>query len=170
MVKGGITRPIRDQVKEALFNILGVGVESSSFLDLFAGTGSVGIEALSRGASRATFVEKHPLAVEVIHANLDLTKLGDRARVVQTDVFQLLKSPGEDRYDYVYVAPPQYSKLWSRVVLKLDTMPSWLNPDAWVIAQIHPKEFDGLELGTLVEIDRRTYGRTMLAFYELPGE
>jgi 16S rRNA (guanine(966)-N(2))-methyltransferase RsmD len=170
MVKGSITRPIRDQVKEALFNILGGGVTGASFLDLFAGTGSVGIEALSRGAAHATFVENQALAVDAIRANLELTDLRDRARIIQMDVFRLLKAPGDDHYDFAFVAPPQYSKLWSRAVLRLDAQPEWLNPDAWVIAQIHPKEYRELELERLVEFDRRAYGRTMLAFYELPGE
>lgn len=170
MVKGAATRPIRDQVKEALFNILGGGVTGADFLDLFAGTGSVGIEALSRGAAHATFVERHPQAIDAIHANLKLTGLSDRARVVPMDVFQLLKAPGEDHYDFIYVAPPQYSELWSKAVLKIDSRSGWLNPDGWVIAQIHPKEFVPLELVRLIEFDRRTYGRTMLVFYELPGE
>lgn len=63
MVPGDTTRPVMDRVKEALFNILGRGIVGSSFLDLFAGTGSVGIEALSRGAGRVVFIDRHPLAI-----------------------------------------------------------------------------------------------------------
>lgn len=170
MVKGDVTRPIRDQVKEALFNILGAALQDSDFLDLFAGTGSVGIEALSRGAAQATFVEKHPAALQAIRENLELTKFTDRARVIQLDVFEWIKRQSEGSYDFVYVAPPQYTKLWSKALRKLDQNAELINLDAWVIAQINPKEYRPLELETLVEFDQRSYGRTQLVFYERPGK
>lgn len=169
MVKGDITRPVADRVKEALFNILSPLVAESQFLDLFAGTGSVGIEALSRGAAQATFVERHPRAIEVIRANLELTGLAEWAVVEQSDVFEYLRAPAQTRFDLVYVAPPQYSELWSRTVQLLDSRSDWLNPDAWVIAQMHPREHKELELAALEQIDLRTYGTTRLAFYARPG-
>jgi 16S rRNA (guanine966-N2)-methyltransferase len=89
-VPGSGTRPISDRVKVAVFDILGDLLVGSHVLDLFAGTGSVGIEALSRGAEQAVFVEKHPKAVATLRANLKRTKLQDRARVVQVDVFRFL--------------------------------------------------------------------------------
>ncbi len=170
MVKGDVTRPIRDQVKEALFNILGLAIQDSDFLDLFAGTGSVGIEAISRGAAQVTFVEKHPAALKTLRENLEITKFTDRARVSQLDVFEWIKRQSDRSYDFIYVAPPQYSKLWSKALLQLDLNPELINPDAWVIAQINPKEYRPLELETLVEFDQRSYGRTQLIFYERPGE
>ncbi|MFN2183770.1 MAG: RsmD family RNA methyltransferase, partial [Anaerolineae bacterium] len=87
-VPGSGTRPISDRVKEAVFNILGEEIVGSRVLDLFAGTGSVGIEALSRDAELAVFVEKHPQAIATIRANLKRTKLEARARVVRADVFK----------------------------------------------------------------------------------
>jgi len=170
LVPGEGTRPVRDQVKEALFNILAPQVEGCTFLDLFAGTGSVGIEALSRGASQSTFVENQQPAIETIRQNLEHTGLSERARVIHGDVFAVLEAGSKDRFDLVYVAPPQYSKLWSRALFSLDQGKDWLNPDAWVIAQIHPKEHESLQLRRLTEIDRRKYGQTMLVFYEWPGE
>lgn len=170
MVKGDVTRPVGDRVKESLFNILSPLVPESRFLDLFAGTGSVGIEALSRGAAQATFVERHPRAVEVIHANLEVTGLAEGALVVQSDVFEYLRAPAATPFDLVYVAPPQYSELWSRTIQLLDNRPDWLNPDAWVIAQMHPREHQELELEVLEQIDQRTYGTTLLAFYARPGD
>ena len=167
MVPGNLTRPIRDQVKEALFNILGPALFDADFLDLFAGTGSVGIEALSRGAAHATFVEKHAAALQTVRENLELTELTDRAQLVQADVFRWESASA---HDFVYVAPPQNLKLWEKAVRKLDSDSEWLNPDAWVIAQIGPREYRPLELEILVEFDRRTYGRTQLVFYERPGE
>jgi 16S rRNA (guanine(966)-N(2))-methyltransferase RsmD len=89
-VPGQVTRPITDRVKESLFNILGRRVVNALFLDLFAGTGSVGIEALSRGARRSVFVERNRQALKVITENLKTTGLADRAQVVSSDVFKFL--------------------------------------------------------------------------------
>jgi len=85
---GVATRPITDRAKESLFNILGPRVQDANVLDLFAGAGSVGIEALSRGARAATFVELDRDALRAIRDNLTLTRLADRARVVRQDVFK----------------------------------------------------------------------------------
>ena len=91
MVPGESTRPIPDRVKESLFNILGPDVAGSRFLDLYAGTGSVGIEALSCGAAQAVFVEREPLAIETIRRNLEFTGLQTDAVVVAADVFAWLR-------------------------------------------------------------------------------
>ena len=86
-VPGDITRPITDRVKEALFNILGNDILDSSLLDLFGGTGSVGIEALSRGAEFVRFIDLNRAAIQVIRANLEHTHLAEHAQVVQSDAF-----------------------------------------------------------------------------------
>ncbi len=169
-VPGGDTRPVMDRVKEACFSIIGDGVIDCRFLDLFGGTGSVGIEALSRGAAHAVFVERAPLALKTIRENLELTRLGDRAQVANSDVFKYLKHPPHEGFDYIYVAPPQYRKLWSKTVQALDATPDFLYPDGIVIVQIDPKEFTVLDLVNLELYDRRKYGKTMLCFYERPGE
>src|SRR5579864_9542291 len=82
------TRPIIDRVKTALFDILSVRVEDTRFLDLFAGTGSVGIEALSRGAASATFIEMSVPVLKVIRENLQITGLADRAETLHADAFK----------------------------------------------------------------------------------
>ncbi len=86
------TRPIIDRVKTALFDILSVRVEDTRFLDLFAGTGSVGIEALSRGAASATFIELNPAILKLVRENLQITGLADRAETVHADAFKFLQS------------------------------------------------------------------------------
>lgn len=166
-VPGSETRPISDRVKEALFNILGGQVAGARVLDLFAGTGSVGIEALSRGADHATFVEKHPKAVAVIRANLNRTRLQAGARIVQADVFRFLARPPEP-FDLIYVAPPQYQSLWLKTLLALDANPGWLEPGGLVVVQIFPKEHQSTELATLHLAEQRRYGSTLLCFYEPP--
>jgi 16S rRNA (guanine(966)-N(2))-methyltransferase RsmD len=164
-VPGPGTRPITDRAKSALFSILGGDVAGSRFLDLFAGTGQVGIEALSRGAQEAVFVEKGSRALRTIRTNLELTGLTEGARIVRADVFQYLLTPPEEGFDYIYVAPPQYRGLWKRTLLMLDARPDWLAEDGWVIVQIHPSEFEALPLEHLHRFDSRRYGGVQLDFY-----
>ena len=169
MVPGEGTRPISDRVKVSLFDILGLDIEGAWVLDLFAGTGSVGIEALSRGAAGALLVDQDPRAISTLRANLQSTGLGDKAEVLRADAFELLGRRPQRTFDYVYLAPPQYHDLWSRALSALDAHTGWLNPDAWAIVQIHPKELRRVPLTKLRETDRRKYGSTLLVFYEFPG-
>jgi 16S rRNA (guanine966-N2)-methyltransferase len=168
-VPGDGTRPITDRVKQSLFDTLGHDVVGSHFLDLFAGTGSVGIEALSRGAARVVFVERSTRAVQVIRHNLQVTQLADRARIVRADVFAFLARPrAEDTpFDFVYVAPPQYRDLWTKTMLALDAESFPLLADeSCIIVQIHPKEYSPLPLTNLELTEQRNYGSTLLCFYE----
>jgi 16S rRNA (guanine966-N2)-methyltransferase len=165
-VPGDSTRPITDRTKESLFNILGGDIQGATFLDLFAGTGSVGIEALSRGAAFARFLDKNQNAIHTIRSNLQQTRTNERADVIRMDSFQYLNNVPDKAFDYVYIAPPQYKELWKRAVIDLDNNPSWLSPDAWVVVQIHPIEYATTNLKNLTEFDLRRYGSTMLVFYE----
>jgi 16S rRNA (guanine(966)-N(2))-methyltransferase RsmD len=164
-VPGSGTRPISDRVKENLFNILGSNLGGWHVLDLFAGTGSVGIEALSRGADRAVFVEKRTRAIETIRANLKRTKLAPRARVVKADVFKYLSGEPAAQ-DLIYIAPPQYLGLWSKALLAVDAVPGWVGPGGLVVVQVFPKEWEVLSLQSLEVVDKRKYGSTLLCFYE----
>lgn len=163
-VPGSGTRPISDRVKEAVFSILGDGIIGAWVLDLFAGTGSVGIEALSRGAARAVLVDKQPRAADIIKANLARTRLQANARVAKADVFKFLAGPAEP-FDLIYVAPPQYQDLWLKTLLALDANPGWLAPDGQIVVQIFPKEHRPVELATLQLADQRKYGSTLVCFY-----
>lgn len=169
MVPGGKTRPVSDRAKESLFNIIGQSILETRFLDLFAGTGSVGIEALSRGATESIFVDVQQQAIETIRDNLEKTELSEKATLHRRDAFEFIHNFALTAVDFVYVAPPQYHGLWHRAVHAIDRSISCLNPDAWVIAQMHPEEYDNLELNRLVEFDQRRYGSTLLVFYEYPG-
>lgn len=162
-VPGAGTRPITDRVKSAVFNILGDTIIEALFLDLFAGTGGVGIEALSRGAARAVFVEQNRRAIETIRRNLSATDLEVRAEVRHTDVFAYLKRAPAQPFDFIYVAPPQYQGIWLKTLQALDSQ-SWLAPDGEVIVQIFPKELTHFELNDLTVVDQRQYGSTLLLF------
>ena len=169
-VPGDTTRPITDRTKESLFNILGNDLVGSSFLDLFAGTGAVGIEALSRGAIFVRFLELERKAVSTIRSNLESTGLSntggvESAEVLRMDAFIYLQSPPDRSFDYIYVAPPQYKELWKRALLLIDSNAGWLTDDAWVIAQIDPIEYVALPVQYLIEFDQRRYGSTLLVFY-----
>lgn len=161
---GAATRPITDRVKTSLFNILSARVVGANVLDLFAGAGSAGIEALSRGARAATFVELDRDALNAIRANLETTRLADRARVVRLDVFKFIRHAGAGQYDLIYVAPPQYKGLWAETLATLDKS-ALLAARGIVVAQIHPKEYTELALTQLELFDQRKYGSTMLCFY-----
>jgi 16S rRNA (guanine(966)-N(2))-methyltransferase RsmD len=170
LVPGNTTRPIMDRVKESLFNIIGQDILDAVFLDLFAGTGSVGIEALSRGAAKTYFVEQEKAAVQTIDANLKLTRLTDNAVVVRRDVFAFLAQPPPVVFDYIYIAPPQYKALWAQSLEMLDKYTAWLPKGTIVIIQIDPTELLPIALHHLVEYDRRKYGNTLLLFFEASDE
>ncbi|MFZ0546858.1 MAG: 16S rRNA (guanine(966)-N(2))-methyltransferase RsmD [Candidatus Promineifilaceae bacterium] len=171
-VPGDTTRPIMDRVKENLFNILGDWVIGTRWLDLFAGTGQVGIEALSRGASEVVFVDSVLPAIRTVSANLELTKLTDGAKVLRMDAFNYLERGVGRPFDLIYVAPPQYQDIWSEVLKTLDKEPTRYitmgEEESGIVAvQIDPKEYQELPLKNLELYDQRKYGRTMLCFYEV---
>ena len=167
-VPGDTTRPIMDRVKESLFNILGNEVVNARWLDLFAGTGQVGIEALSRGAAAVIFVDKVRPAIKTIQTNLSHTRLQESAEVVQADAFTYLQRGGYTPFDLIYVAPPQYLGLWLDVLRVLDERPlTFLQPDGQVVVQIDPKEYEVVPLQHLSLYKERTYGNTQLLFYEI---
>lgn len=165
-VPGDTTRPIMDRAKEALFNILRNDLYDTTFLDLFAGTGSVGIEALSRGADHAVFLDIERAAVKTIEENLKLTRLADRATVLRQDAFGFLKEIPTRSFDYIYVAPPQYKGMWRRTLEALEANPAWLGESTRVIVQIDPKEQEPILLKHLQETETRRYGQTLLWFFE----
>jgi 16S rRNA (guanine966-N2)-methyltransferase len=169
LVPGDGTRPIMDRVKENLFNIIGPGIREATFLDLFGGTGSVGIEALSRGAAKASFIDSSKPALQTMKANLEVTGFSKQAVVNRADALAYLKAEPQTSFDFIYIAPPQYIGLWIKVLALLDAQPEWINPDGWAIVQIDPKEYVEQTLKHLTLVDQRKYGSTLLCFYERPG-
>lgn len=168
---GDTTRPILDRVKENLFNILGDWIVDTTWLDLFAGTGQVGIEALSRGAAHCLFLDMDKTAVEIVKENLALTNLTEYGEVRRVDSFRFLENGRvETPFEYIFVAPPQYKGLWLKAVELIDKREGLLAVDGVVIVQIDPKEAAELSLERLTLADRREYGRTLLLFFTLPGE
>ena len=169
LVPGDTTRPIMDRVKESLFNILG-DVGGTRWLDLFAGTGQVGIEALSRGAAGVVFTDNARAAVQTIRDNLAYTRLTDGATVQQIDAFRFLRETSALPFDIIFVAPPQYKELWSAALTAIDAAADrMLAAGGQVVVQIDPREFRETPLQQLELSDKRRYGNTLLCFYERPA-
>ena len=167
-VSGDTTRPITDRAKESLFNILGTDVVDSNWWDLFAGTGAVGIEALSRGAAFVRFTDLNRAPIETINFNVEHCGLKAQAEIRRADAFTYLTAVPDKKFEYIYIAPPQYQDMWLKALELVDDNVEWLAEDAWVIAQIAPREYREAkpELKYLEEFDQRKYGSTLLVFFE----
>jgi 16S rRNA (guanine(966)-N(2))-methyltransferase RsmD len=163
-VPGDSTRPILDRVKVPLFDILRPQLPGISMLDLFAGTGAVGIEALSQGAKHCVFLDTNSRAVATIRDNLSATALSEQAEVRHTDAFVYLRNCAKS-FDLIYVAPPQYEGLWIEAVRVIAERPHVLAESGTLIVQIDPKEYEELDLIHLIKTRERRYGNTLLVFY-----
>ena len=156
-----------DRVKEALFNIIGEDIYQVHFLDLYAGTGSVGIEALSRGAEHACFVDTNRAAITTIRDNLRRTRLEKSATILQRNALDMLRRPPQHQFRFIFVAPPQYQDLWWKTLRALDENADWHLLGCEVIVQVDPREYDSeRQLRNLALADQRKYGNTLLLFYE----
>lgn len=165
-VSGDSTRPITDRVKESVFNILGTDVVECNFFDVFAGTGAIAIEALSRGAAFARLIDINHEAIKTIKLNLAHTRLEASAEVIQSNALKYLDQQPDRTFEIIYVAPPQYKEIWLKTMQILDSHSGWLTDEGCIIVQIHPVEYKPLDLTRLVEVDQRKYGSTLLVFYE----
>lgn len=135
-------RPTTDKIKETLFNILSPYLADIRFLDLFAGSGAIGIEALSRGAKKAVFIEKNRMAVKCIHENLNTTRLSDKAEVIAGDVLSVLKSHRlHEHFDLVFIDPPYGDELYIPV-LKIIKEQDILAEDAVIILECRSKDLE----------------------------
>lgn len=134
-IEGMDTRPTTDRIKETLFNMISEYLCDSTFLDLFSGSGAIGIEALSRGAKEAVFVEQSPKAAACIRENLEFTKLEAGASVMTKDVIQALRElNGKKRFDYIFMDPP-YRLEWEKRVLEAIAGMDLLSPDGLIIVE-----------------------------------
>lgn len=121
--EGMDTRPTTDRIKETLFNVLQPYVPGSVFLDLFSGSGGIGIEAISRGARKAYFIERAPKAISCIERNLAFTKFLDRGIVIKQDVLAALSGIREENADIIFMDPPYHQELEKNVLSLLKNLP-----------------------------------------------
>lgn len=163
-VPGNTTRPILDRVRTALFDILRPTLPGARVLDLFAGSGTVGIEALSQGAAFCVFIDIEKAAVRTIKENLALTGLSEKAEVRHTDAFGYLRRT-PDSFDLIYIAPPQFKTLWLSALQCIAERPELVNPQGRIMVQIDPKEYEATLMTHFEEVDQRRYGNTLLVTY-----
>lgn len=163
-VAGLETRPTTDRVKETLFNIIAFDLPEASFLDLFSGSGAIGIEALSRGAVEAVFVEQAIACWEVILTNLIHTKLQERARLLRTDVFSALDRLAAEgkQFDIIFMDPPYASGLYTPVLQKI-VEGGLLKQEGYLIAECSSKLTFEPPAGMRV-LREKVYKTTVLLF------
>jgi len=164
---GSRVRPTSDKVKQALFNILGERMADALFLDLFAGAGGIGIEALSRGAGHVVFVDSSRASLNVVRQNIEQTGFEDQSRAVLSKVESFLKKPSGS-YDIVFLDPPYADEL--QPLLELIAGAGILKPDSIVIAEHFKKQSSPADAGVLTLYREAKYGDTVLAFYKFRGQ
>ena len=170
--RGMRVRPTADRVREALFSIIYSregSLAGKRVLDLFAGVGSLGIEALSRGASLAVFVDSHRESVEIISRNIELTGFVGKGRVLTRDAVAALRELEQqgERFDLVFLDPPYRMGLTVKILEALAGS-RLLTDDALVVAEFASGEELAEPFGQLRECDRRRYGDTTIALYTFP--
>jgi 16S rRNA (guanine(966)-N(2))-methyltransferase RsmD len=160
-------RPTSEKVREALFDILGTSVRETCFLDLFAGTGAVGIEALSRGAKNAIFIEKELKCIKIIKENLEKTGNSQNAIVFKMNFLSGLKLLVKENYllDYIFLDPPYNRGLVNISLLEISKL-FILRKNGLLIAQHYKKEKVIENLNNLSLYNQRRYGECYLSFYE----
>lgn len=163
---GRRTRPTADRVREALFNILSPYVIDSRVLDLFAGSGAVGIEALSRGAVRAVFVEEHPAALKALRKNLDKTGMEEKAGIIPFDIETALKllHKKKEMFDLVYLDPPYHQGMIASTLEGL-AKGETVSPRGLVIAEASSRESIPEAVANFRCYRRQNYGDTDLIFF-----
>jgi 16S rRNA (guanine966-N2)-methyltransferase len=166
-VPGTGTRPTTDKVKEALFSMIGPYFDGGTALDLFAGTGGLGIEALSRGTEKAVFVDADLKSVDVVRRNLEATGLAARAEVYRNDAFRALKALAkrEAKFDLVFLDPPYRLKIVGELLSELQTL-RLLAPGATVVVEHDAKDSHDAPVGRLVPRRRADYGDTAITLFD----
>jgi 16S rRNA (guanine(966)-N(2))-methyltransferase RsmD len=167
---GPDVRPILARIRKSLFDILRPKLAGVRFLDLFAGTGTVGIEALSNGASSAVFVDASPNSCRLIEKNLTALGFADRARVVRANATQSLSFLGGDPFQLVFMGPPYKDEKLKPLALTIPALRALveshcLAPGAWVVGQHHKKEpLAGVPAGWTIFRENK-YGDSVLTFF-----
>lgn len=160
-IPGDNTRPTTDRIKETLFNIINNDLYGKTFLDLFSGSGAIGIEALSRGAKEAVFVENNPKASACILENLNFTKLSDQSTLIKKDAVSAIRELNSKNivFDFIYMDPP-YNKGLEREVLKDLLNTKIINKDTVIIIEADKSDDFSDIKGLGYEIDREKIYKT----------
>jgi len=164
---GDTVRPTLDLVRGSIFNILGQRFSNITVLDLFAGTGALGLEALSRGATHATFVEINEAVTQTLSKNIEKCKLSPQSTLMSCDVDIALKRLGRGQitFDFIFIDPPyEYSRIGK--IMNHIVEQKILKPTGIVILEHHRKEPVNDTFGDLRRVDVRSFGNTMISFFK----
>jgi 16S rRNA (guanine966-N2)-methyltransferase len=164
--KGLLVRPTADRLKESIFDIL-YDLEGRSFLDLYAGSGNMGLEALSRGASRVVFVEKNRACVETIRRNLSLMNTGSSSDVIETSVERGIRRllRRKENFDIIFADPPYENGYAAKTLDLLKRGYSLFRDSGLFVLQHSVREEPGGDLAPFVLERRRRYGETLVSFF-----
>lgn len=170
-LEGNLTRPTLDRVKEALFNIIQTEIVNTTVLDLFAGSGALGIEALSRGAKKVILCDKSPKAINTIKINLEKTKLDKNAEIILKDYEKALNIlKGKEKFDLIFIDPPYADNMVKKSILNIMEF-DLLNNNGKIIIETDDEEriLKDLEQIQVNVYDLRKYGRVKIIFLNRKG-
>ena len=159
-------RPTQDRVREALFNVITPQIQGKRVLDLFAGSGSLGIEAMSRGAEKATFVENNLKCIHIIKKNIERVAIEDKTVVLKMDVFRALGKFEEkgDVFDIVFLDPPYYKELPKKTLIMLSQY-DILSPTNTIVIEHFKKDNIPENINNILIYNQKKYGDTVLSFF-----
>lgn len=165
--EGRETRPTLERIKEAIFSIIGDKVVDSRFLDLYSGTGNMGIEALSRNAKRTIFIENNQEALRIIIENINDCKLENKSRAYKNDVLRAIEilSRKNEKFDIIFMDPPYKENLTEKTLMHISDF-SLLDDDGIVISEHSIYEKIPDIVGKLVKYDERDYNKKIISFYK----
>ncbi|RVU54897.1 16S rRNA (guanine(966)-N(2))-methyltransferase RsmD [Anaerosphaera multitolerans] len=165
-LKGNSTRPTEDRIKENVFNILGQNFFDTYVLDLFSGSGSIGIEFLSRGAAHCYFIDNNVKAIDIIRRNLEKTNLSQKSTVLKIDALVFLKKYNNIKFDYIYVDPPYENKTLYMEVVKSILKNESLKREGFLIIEQN-SNFDLDFNDSLEMVKYKKYGNTSIGVWKI---
>lgn len=165
-LKGRKIRPTSDRIREALFSILSVKIENALVLDLFAGTGALGIEALSRGAFKTVFIDNSKESIQIINKNIEVCGIKERTEVILHDASNILSSKIflSRKFDIIFMDPPYDKGLIGNIFENVGLL-NVINDDSIIIAEHSIRENDLEKVAGFDLYDKRTYGETLISFF-----
>ena len=164
---GLATRPLSGRIKKSLFDILTPVIQGTVFLDLYAGTGNVGLEALSRGAREAVLVEQSTQCLDIIKQNHTNCGFADKAQVIGADIINRFTHLNK-KFDLIFIGPPYKLNLLTQTIKIIDEN-DLLAQDGWIIGQHHFKESLSEKIGRYVMFRQKDYGDSRLSFFRKRG-
>jgi 16S rRNA (guanine966-N2)-methyltransferase len=161
-------RPTSDRLRESIFNIIGSDIQDKNILDIFAGTGAMGIEALSRGAGHAVFIDKHPAALECIRANIEPLEIPDQWNIIRWDVAPNLHCLAKQtmRFGYAFIDPP-YDRGFASQALENVVTSDAMESGGLIVLEHHRQEKIACRENRIALLDQRRYGKTLVSFLRI---